>query len=104
MDRKKGVVAWMVGGLALFAVTFLSPTLFTSGSAEAEDKNWAGMPQVDIGLFSLGGRATYWDQNNGPDRWFGGAQLRLHPSNYFAIEGSADYRREKFDGTKTHTY
>ena len=105
MDRKSGMFAWVMGGLALFTATIVAPTLFESGRAEAADQNWAGMPQVDIGLVSIGGRATYWDQNNGPDRWFGGAQLRVHPSHYFAIEGSADYRREKFDeGTKTHTY
>ena len=73
--------------------------------AEAADTNWAGLPQVEIPFFSVGGRATYFDPKEGPDRWFGGAQLRVHPSHYFAIEGSADYRRDEFDGgTKTHTY
>ena len=105
MYRKNGIIAWMVGGLALFGATLFGPSLFEYGKAEAADQNWAGMPQVEIGVFSLGGRATYWDQKEGSDRWFGGAQVRLHPSHYFAIEGSADYRREKFDGgTKTHTY
>ena len=105
MTLKNGLFALVIGGLTLFTATFVAPTLFESGRAEAADQNWAGMPQVEIGTFSLGGRATYWDQEDGSDRWFGGAQLRVHPSQYFAIEGSADYRREKFDGgTKTHTY
>ena len=104
MHRKFKITAKTVGGLALLTATLFGSPLFGYGKAEAADQNWAGMPQVDIGFFSLGGRATYWDQKDGSDRWFGGAQVRLHPSHYFAIEGSADYRREKFDGTKTHTY
>lgn len=74
-------------------------------SAHTGHTNWAGLPQVDIGLFSIGGRATYFDPKEGEAKWFGGAQLRIHPSRYLAIEGSADYRREEFaGGTKSHTY
>lgn len=109
MYMKNKIIAWTIGGLSLLTASFslllFWPPLFEYGKAEAADQNWAGMPQVEIGLFSIGGRATYWDQKEGSDRWFGGAQVRLHPSHYFAIEGSADYRREQFDGgTKTHTY
>lgn len=72
---------------------------------DAADTNWAGIPQIEIPFFSLGGRATYFDPKEGADRWFGGAQVRVHPSHYFAVEGSADYRREEFaGGTKTHTF
>ncbi len=97
--------------LAGAAVLILLSVFSQTGAVQAEHgtdsdhTNWAGMPQVDIGLFSLGGRATYFDPKEGDDNWFGGAQLRLHPWRYLAIEGSADYRREEFDGgTKTHTY
>jgi|LNFM01.1.fsa_nt_gb opacity protein-like surface antigen len=79
--------------------------LYFPVQADAADTNWAGIPQVEIPFFSLGGRATYFDPKEGEDRWFGGAQVRVHPSHYFAVEGSADYRREEFDGgTKTHTF
>jgi len=59
---------------------------------------------VDIGLLSVGGRAAYYDPADAAANWFGGAQLRLHPIRYFAIEGSADYRQGDFGGTTTHTY
>jgi hypothetical protein len=93
-------------------VVILTLTAFAQiGEAQAEhgtgsdQTNWLGIPQVDIGLFSVGGRATYFDPKEGEAKWFGGAQLRIHPLRYLAIEGSADYRREDFGGgTKSHTY
>lgn len=97
-------------GAALAALTLLTAFLPVDEAQATHDSgsdhtNWAGMPQVDIGFFSVGGRATYFDPKEGDDKWFGGAQLRIHPSRYLAIEGSADYRREEFDGgTKSHTY
>ena len=85
-------------------IALVSPLYFPE-QADAADTNWAGIPQVEIPFFSLGGRATYFDPKEGEDRWFGGAQVRVHPSHYFAVEGSADYRREEFaGGTKTHTF
>jgi len=60
--------------------------------------------QVDIGLLSIGGRATYYDPKDASGEWYGGAQVRLHPSHYFAIEGSADYRRNDFADTRVHSY
>ncbi len=61
--------------------------------------------QVDIGPVSLGGRAMYFDPRDGSGEWYGGGQLRLYPSHYFAFEGSVDYRRNDFNGnTRTHTY
>jgi opacity protein-like surface antigen len=85
-------------------VALVGPLYFPE-QADAADTNWAGIPQIEIPFFSLGGRATYFDPKEGEDRWFGGAQVRVHPSHYFAVEGSADYRREEFaGGTKTHTF
>jgi opacity protein-like surface antigen len=94
------------------AVVLTSLTVFlqigdgqATHEAGSDHTNWAGMSQVGIGFFSIGGRATYFDPKEGEDKWFGGAQLRIHPSHYLAIEGSADYRREDFGGgTKSHTY
>jgi len=50
---------------------------------------------------SLGGRGTYYDPSDGDGNWYGGAQLRLHLSPAFAIEGSVDYRRSKPDSSTT---
>ena len=60
--------------------------------------------QMDIGLFSIGGRATWFDPHDGQSRWFGGGQVRIYPFKYLAFEGSADYRRQDMDGTRIHTY
>ncbi len=60
--------------------------------------------QMDIGFFSVGGRATYYDPQEGQSRWFGGAQVRVNPFRYLSFEGSADYRQQETEGTKTHTY
>lgn len=68
------------------------------------DEDGSLFRQVDIGPLMLGGRATWYDPKEGDGNWYGGAQLRLYPSRYFAIEGSADYRRNEFSGTTTHSY
>jgi opacity protein-like surface antigen len=60
--------------------------------------------QMDIGLFSIGGRAAWFDPHDGQSRWFGGGQVRIYPFKYLAFEGSADYRRQDMDGTRIHTY
>ncbi len=59
---------------------------------------------VDIGLLSLGGRATYFNPKDGDDRWLGGAQARLHLFEYFAIEGSVDYHQSDIGDTRVHSY
>ena len=60
--------------------------------------------QVNIGLLSVGGRAMYYDPSDGDANWYGGAQVRLHLFRFFAIEGSADYRKNDFGGTTAHSY
>lgn len=62
------------------------------------------LEQVDIGFLSVGGRAMYYNPNEGNANWYGGAQVRLHLFRFFAIEGSADYRKNDFAGTTTHNY
>jgi opacity protein-like surface antigen len=50
---------------------------------------------------SLGGRAAYfWPAGSdaGSGQWMGGAQLRFYLANFFAVEGSADYRQQRFGG------
>lgn len=83
-------------------VLLLSPIFALSAPALADD---GLLQQVDIGLLSIGGRAMYYDPKEGDANWYGGAQVRLHPWHYLAIEGSADYRRNDFSGgTKAHSY
>jgi hypothetical protein len=59
---------------------------------------------VNIGLFSLGGRATYFDPKEGDANWFGGGQLRLHPFKFLAVEGSVDYRKTDVSSTTVRTF
>ncbi|MBK9306018.1 MAG: porin family protein [Nitrospira sp.] len=59
---------------------------------------------MNIGLFSIGGRATYFDPKNGDENWFGGGQVRIHPFHFLAVEGSVDYRRTEINSTKVRTF
>lgn len=59
---------------------------------------------VNIGLFSIGGRATYVDPKDGDATWFGGGQLRLHPFKFLAVEGSVDYRKTDLNSTTVRTF
>jgi opacity protein-like surface antigen len=49
---------------------------------------------------TIGPRAQYFAPKDGDDNWSGGAQVRYFFSQAFAIEGSADYRREKYGDTR----
>jgi hypothetical protein len=77
------------------------PTLFPQ---QAEATDYDLFQQMDIGFFSIGGRATYYDPQEGQSRWFGGATVRLYPSKYLAFEGSAVYRRQETAESSIHTY
>ncbi|NJL16438.1 MAG: hypothetical protein HC938_03795 [Nitrospira sp.] len=59
---------------------------------------------VNIGLFSIGGRATYVDPKDGDANWFGGGQLRIHPFHFLAIEGSVDYHKTDINSTNVRTF
>lgn len=83
--------------LLLCGLPGLSPQL-----AAAADNDL--FQQMDIGFFSIGGRATYTDPKEGQSRWFGGAQVRVNPFKYLSFEGSADYRRQDTAGSRVHTY
>ncbi|HWC51290.1 MAG TPA: porin family protein [Nitrospira sp.] len=86
-----------IGSSLCALVLFASVALPSPAGADPLD-------QVNIGLLSIGGRATYYDPKDADGEWYGGAQVRLHPSHYFAIEGSADYRRNDFADTRVHSY
>jgi opacity protein-like surface antigen len=60
--------------------------------------------QAQGGDVSLGGRGMYFKPDDGTGVWSGGAQLRLHLTSVWAVEGSVDYRRETFDGGDTRVY
>jgi opacity protein-like surface antigen len=91
-------ILMLVLGLTLAVGSMAAPT----GAQAADDKGL--FEQIDIGLLSIGGRATYVDPKDGSSRWFGGGQVRLHPSRYFAFEGSVDYRRNDIGDTRVHSY
>jgi opacity protein-like surface antigen len=77
------------------------PAMFPRQAQAADNELFQ---QMDIGFFSIGGRAAYYDPNEGQARWFGGAQVRVNPFKYLSFEGSADYRRQDTEGTRVHTY
>ena len=93
-------VKTIVTGFALAIAGALVP--MTIPQSEAADNDL--FKQMDIGFFSIGGRATYYDPQEGQLRWFGGALVRVNPFRYLSFEGSADYRQQDTEGTRVHTY
>lgn len=88
--------------LILTMVTGLSGTLLEGGTKQAAAEGL--FDDVNIGLLSLGGRATYFDPKDGDSNWFGGGQLRLHPFKFLAVEGSVDYRKTDINSTTVRTF
>ena len=84
-------------------VAFVMATLVVPTPGQAADDDGL-FSQVDIGPLMIGGRGTYYDPKDASGQWYGGAQVRLYPSRYLAFEGSADYRRNDYGNTQTHTY
>ena len=94
--RKRPLGVRIVAAFAVLAAVALAPR---AASADGDDIH-AAQPGV-----TLGGRAAYYrpkDADHGTLN--GGAQLRLHFTSVVAVEGSADYRRNKFGGTKVEMY
>ena len=83
----------------LFVIVVISP--FPTAPAFADSYFF---DDIDKSLLSIGGRGTYFDPNDTSPKWYGGAQVRLHLGQVFAIEGSVDYREKKFDSTFTRTF
>jgi opacity protein-like surface antigen len=96
-DRNYSTVLWLSMGLVFFSIPFLAAPV------PAVERGYI-FDDVNRGLLSIGGRATYFDPQDADGEWYGGAQARLYLGRYFGIEGSADYRRNNFNGTRTHTY
>ena len=90
--------------IALCALTLMIgvvPAIFPTQAVAADDGLFK---QMDIGVFSIGGRAAYYDPSDTQARWFGGAQVRVNPFKYLSFEGSADYRQQDTAGSTIHTY
>ncbi len=69
--------------LALSAFAVITPA---ANAQEGDDRG-----------FSIGGRGSHFDPKDGDGQWSGGAQLRFFLSDTFALEGSADFRRDEYD-------
>jgi opacity protein-like surface antigen len=93
--------AYRMPVLILLIGFVVCPVSFVASQASAADSIF---DDIDYGRISIGGRAAYIDPKDGDGQWFGGAQVRLHLSKIFAIEGSADYRQNKFGSTTTDTF
>ena len=92
--RSAGVHA--IGVIAILAAVALAPC---AASADGDEVH-ASQPGV-----TLGGRAAYYrpkDADHGTLN--GGAQVRLHITSVIAVEGSADYRQNKFAGTTVDVF
>lgn len=87
--------------LSLLSLNAALMTLFCTPPARADSYF---LDDVDKSLLSIGGRGTYFDPNDASPKWYGGAQVRLHLGQVFAIEGSVDYREKKYDTTFTRSY
>lgn len=77
----------IIGGL------FVLLLLLAPGASAATDEG------VVVGSrpgLSIGGRGMYFKPKDAEGTWSGGAQVRLHLASAFAIEGSADFRQDKF--------
>ena len=89
-------------GVCAFVAAISGIPAMLPQQAEAADNEL--FQQMDIGFFSIGGRAVYYDPKDTQANWFGGAQVRVNPFKYLSFEGSADYREQEAAGTTIHTY
>jgi opacity protein-like surface antigen len=71
-------------------------TTTTQTTTVVEEKSKDDYVGVHPGL-EIGGRGMYFKPRGGPDSWSGGAQVRFHMTENWAVEGSADYRRVTLD-------
>ena len=71
----RSIVVVLVLAMVMAGVPAMMPQLASAADNEL-------FQQMDIGFFSIGGRATYYDSKEGQDRWFGGGQVRLYPLKY----------------------
>jgi opacity protein-like surface antigen len=89
--RRSGMMA-----VVMCALTLLPGSVLAEGNVLFED--------FSKGVFSLGGRAVYYDPIDGGDDWRGGAQARWYLSEMFALEASMDYRKNDFGDSSVRTF
>ena len=82
---KRGAKMHTLSAVALLALMLSGLLGLAPQPAAAADNDL--FQQMDIGFFSLGGRATYTDPKEGQSRWFGGAQVRVNPVQIFVVRG-----------------
>ena len=97
--RKRSFKVHFVGVFAILAAAALAPRAASADSAAGDDLH-ASRPGV-----TLGGRAAYYRPKESDGGTLnGGAQLRLHITSVIAVEGSADYRQNKFGATTVDVF
>jgi opacity protein-like surface antigen len=82
--------------VVMCGLTLLPGSLWAEGNLLMED--------MSKGVFSLGGRAVYYDPIDGTDDWRGGAQARWYLGEMFALEASMDYRKNDFGDSTVRTF
>ncbi|MBX3327208.1 MAG: hypothetical protein U0223_18740 [Nitrospira sp.] len=93
---------WKLPVVVVTLTVVLAGMLYEGGSKPAAAEGL--FDDVNLGLLSIGGRATYFDPKDGDANWFGGGQLRLHPFKFLAVEGSVDYRKTDINSTTVRTF
>jgi opacity protein-like surface antigen len=96
MTKTRRSIVRTFGALALLAAAALAPR---AAFADGDDLN------ASRGGVTFGGRASYFHPRGADNgSTYGGAQLRLHITSVIAVEGSADYRQSKYQGTVVDIY
>jgi opacity protein-like surface antigen len=91
--RRRSFGVHAIGTFAILAAVALAPRVASADGDGGDD-----MQAARAGI-TLGGRAMYYQPKDAQDGTLnGGAQLRLHFTSMLAVEGSADYRQNKFGG------
>jgi opacity protein-like surface antigen len=94
-ERIEGGNMRAMNRMLLAAVMIAAPL----AGAKAQESDGAGLHASQPGI-TFGGRAAYYRPKDADEGTLnGGAQLRLHITSVIAVEGSADYRQNKFGGT-----
>jgi opacity protein-like surface antigen len=96
--NKRSIGIYAVWASAILAAAAFAPRA-ASAQAVAAPADGDALAASQAGV-TFGGRAAYY-RPKGADHGTlnGGAQLRLHLTSVLAVEGSGDYRQNKFGGT-----
>lgn len=83
----------VVASTPTIAVSTPAPTVEVTTTTTVTTETRHEQP---VGIYpglQFGGRATYMKVRGDSDDWFAGAQLRVHMTRNWAVEGAADYRQ-----------